>query len=84
LRLSAAVTTVCGAEDGEVGRRAAAVGQDVAQLKAGGLCGTPAEVVDRLGQWSDAGAATVYLQLLDLTDTDHVRLLGEEVLRHLQ
>jgi F420-dependent oxidoreductase-like protein len=80
LRLSAAVTTVCGADDTDVSRRAAAVGQDVAHLKKTGLCGTPTEIVDRLGQWSEAGAETVYLQLLDLSDTDHARLLGTEVL----
>ncbi len=84
LRLSAAITTVCGADDREVARRAAAIGQDVDRLTATACCGTPAAVVDRLGEWREAGAATAYLQLLDLTDLDHVRLLGEEVLPRLR
>jgi F420-dependent oxidoreductase-like protein len=80
IRLSAAATTVCGADDREVARRAAAIGQDVAHLRKSGICGTPGEVVDRLGEWADAGAGTVDLQLLDLDDLEHVQLLGREVL----
>jgi F420-dependent oxidoreductase-like protein len=80
IRLSAAVTTVCGSDEAEVVRRAAAIGQDVANLRKYGLCGTPGEVVERVGEWAEAGAGTVYLQLLDLDDLDHVRLLAEEVL----
>jgi alkanesulfonate monooxygenase len=41
-------------------------------------------VVDRLAEWGEAGATTLYLQLIDLTDLDHVRLLGEEVLPKLR
>jgi len=29
------------------------------------------------------GADTIYLQVLDLKDLDHIRLLGESVLPHL-
>jgi F420-dependent oxidoreductase-like protein len=84
LGLSAAVTTICGRDDAEVARRAAAVGLEVAALKAKGACGTPAEIVERLGQWAAAGAGSMYLQLLDLGDLDQVHLLGEEVLPQLQ
>ena len=45
--------------------------------------GTVDQLVDTLGRWSDAGADRVYLQVLDLDDLDHVRLLGGEVLPHL-
>jgi F420-dependent oxidoreductase-like protein len=84
LRLSAAVTVVCGVDDAEIARRAAAIGQSVDDLRRGGACGTPAEVVDRLAEWGEEGATTLYLQLVDLTDLDHVRLLGEEVLPKLR
>ncbi|MGH8920281.1 MAG: LLM class F420-dependent oxidoreductase, partial [Acidimicrobiales bacterium] len=80
LRRSAAVTICCGSDGGEVTRRAQAIGREVEELKANGACGTVAEVVDRLGQWRDAGAEAAYLQLLDLTDLDHLRLLATEVL----
>lgn len=76
---SAAVVVCCGADDAEVGRRAATIGRDVDELRANGACGTPAQVADRLREWADAGAETVYLQFLDMTDLDHVRLVGREV-----
>jgi F420-dependent oxidoreductase-like protein len=84
LRLSAAITTICGVDDAEVARRAAAIGQTVSDLRRNGACGTPAEVVDRLAEWGEQGAGTLYLQLLDVRDLDHVRLLGEEVLPKLR
>ncbi|HSS10715.1 MAG TPA: LLM class F420-dependent oxidoreductase [Acidimicrobiales bacterium] len=84
LRLSAAITTICGVDDTEVARRAAAIGQKVSDLRMNGACGTPAEVVDRLAEWGEQGAGTLYLQLLDLGDLDQVRLLGEEVLPKLR
>ena len=45
-----------------------------------GLAGSPAEVVDKLGQFADAGAARVYLQVLDLHDLDHLELIAAEVM----
>jgi alkanesulfonate monooxygenase SsuD/methylene tetrahydromethanopterin reductase-like flavin-dependent oxidoreductase (luciferase family) len=48
-----------------------------------GITGTPAEVAGRLAELRAAGADTVYLHLYDVTDTDHVRLLGAEVLPRL-
>ena len=57
-----------------------AIGRDVADLRTNGACGTPAEVADRLGQWAEAGAETAYLQILDLSDLDHLRLIAREVL----
>jgi F420-dependent oxidoreductase-like protein len=79
MRLSSAVVVCCGSEDKEVGRRARAIGREVEELKANGACGTPGEVADRLLQWGEAGAEVAYLQVLDLSDLDHVRLLGREV-----
>src|SRR5256885_9568591 len=34
--------------------------------------GTPAEVVDKIGRYAEAGATRVYLQTLDLHDLDHL------------
>jgi F420-dependent oxidoreductase-like protein len=80
LRRSAAVVVCCGAGDAAVARRAEAIGRSVDDLRANGVCGTPAEVVDRLEEWRQAGADTIYLQVLDLADLDHIRLIGAEVL----
>lgn len=84
LVLSAAVTVCCGADEAEVGRRAAAVGRDVAELRANGASGTPAEVAEQLRSYGEAGADAVYLQVLDISDRDHLRLLAEEVVPQLE
>jgi alkanesulfonate monooxygenase SsuD/methylene tetrahydromethanopterin reductase-like flavin-dependent oxidoreductase (luciferase family) len=81
--LSAALTVCCGADDAEVERRAAAIGQPAEQLRAGGAAGTPQEVLDRIGLYRDAGASRMYLQVLDLDDLDHLRLLAAEILPHV-
>jgi F420-dependent oxidoreductase-like protein len=80
LRRSAAVCICCGSDAAEVTRRAAAIGREVEELRAFAACGTPSEVVDRLGEWADAGAEVAYLQVLDLGDLDHVRLVAAEVM----
>ena len=77
---SSCLTTVCGRDDAEIARRAAAIGQPVDKLRTGGLCGTPAEIVDTIGSFADAGASRIYLQLMDLADLDHIELLAAEVL----
>jgi F420-dependent oxidoreductase-like protein len=79
LRVSIANTTVIGADDAEVGRRAAAIGRTREQLTRA-ISGTPAEVVDQVAAYRDRGADTVYFQLLDPRDLDQVDLLAAEVL----
>ena len=44
------------------------------------LAGSPAEVLEKLGVLADNGAERFYLQVLDLADLDHLRLVAEEVL----
>ena len=80
LRLSTAQTVCCGKDEAGVTRRAAAIGRDAAELRANALAGTPAEIVERIGSFGNAGASTVYLQVLDLADLDHLELLASEVL----
>jgi F420-dependent oxidoreductase-like protein len=73
-------TVCCGKDDAELRRRAAAIGRDVAALREDGIAGTPSEVVDKIGQYAEAGASTVYLQVLDLADLDQLELIAAEVL----
>ena len=80
LRLSAAQVVCCGENEAEVARRAANIGRQVDELRANGATGTPDEVVARLRAFADIGAETVYLQVLDLDDLDHIDLLAKEVL----
>ncbi len=60
-------------------RRAAAIGREVDELKANGLAGSPAEVVDKIGRYAEAGSRRVYLQVLDLSDLDHLELISSQV-----
>lgn len=76
---SVALTTVCGANEAECERRAAAIGRDLADVRASGAAGTPEEVAARLAEYSAVGVTRVYLQLMDLTDLEHVHLLGAEL-----
>jgi F420-dependent oxidoreductase-like protein len=77
---SAAHLTCCGKDEAELARRAAAIGRGLPELREQGLVGTPSEVVDRIGAYAEAGASTMYLQILDLADLDHLELLASEVL----
>jgi alkanesulfonate monooxygenase len=79
LPTSIANTVFCGRDDAEVERRAAAVGRDAATARIAHFAGTPSEVIDRIGEYRDHGASTVYFQVLDLHDLDHLHLLAEEV-----
>jgi alkanesulfonate monooxygenase SsuD/methylene tetrahydromethanopterin reductase-like flavin-dependent oxidoreductase (luciferase family) len=79
LSLSAAVVVCCGKSKGDVKRRAAAIGRKPDELRQNGAAGSPAEVVDKLAAYREAGADTLYLQVLDLDDLDHVRLIASEV-----
>ena len=80
LRYSAAQTVCCGRDGAELARRAQAIGQQVDDLRRGGLAGSPAEIVDKLGRFADAGATRAYLQVLDLHDLDHLELIAAEVM----
>jgi len=77
---SAAQTVCCGRDEAELARRAEATGQPLAGLRQTGLAGSPAEIVDKLGQFAAAGATRAYLQVLDLHDLDHLELLAAEVM----
>ncbi|GAB3168157.1 LLM class F420-dependent oxidoreductase [Amycolatopsis stemonae] len=77
---SVALVIGVGRTEEEVARRASVIGRDVTELRASGLAGTPAEVVDRIGQWREkTGITRVYLQLLDLSDLDQIDLIAAEV-----
>ncbi|MFI1647242.1 LLM class F420-dependent oxidoreductase [Streptomyces avidinii] len=84
LRYSNALVVCVGKDDAEVARRAAAIGRDVDELKANGLAGSPAEVVEKIGAYGAAGSSRVYLQLLDLDDLDHLELISAQVLAQLR
>jgi alkanesulfonate monooxygenase SsuD/methylene tetrahydromethanopterin reductase-like flavin-dependent oxidoreductase (luciferase family) len=76
-------TVVCAGRNAEeVKRRAIASGQDPESVRAGAAAGTPDEVVERILEFGREGAETVYLQYHTLDESDHLDLIGEEVLPH--
>jgi hypothetical protein len=80
---SAALVICCGKDEAEVQRRAAAIGREPAELREHGAAGTPDEVVATLSRWRDTGAERMYLQVLDLSDLDHLELVAAEVAPHV-
>jgi F420-dependent oxidoreductase-like protein len=84
LHWSNALVLCCGRDEAEVRRRAEAIGRDVDDLRANGAAGTPAEVVETLGRYAEVGSQRMYLQVLDLSDLDHVELVAAEVVPKLR
>ena len=80
MTMSTALVVCCGSNEAEIARRALVIGREVDELRKNGLCGTPSEIVDRLGEWRAAGATRVYTQVLDLSDLAHIELIGASVL----
>jgi F420-dependent oxidoreductase-like protein len=83
MRWSNALVLCVGADEAEVERRAAAIGREKDELRENGLAGTPQEVVDKIGRYADLGAERLYLQVLDLADLDHLRLVARDVMPHV-
>lgn len=82
---SAAFVVCAGRTGSEIGRRAAAISREVAELRQNSpLVGEPTEIVDRLAVFAEAGVQRVYLQLLDIADpgevADHLGLFAAQVM----
>lgn len=82
---SAAFVLCAGRDEDEIARRAAAIGREVDELRSNSpTVGTPAEIVDKLGPFLQAGVQRVYLQVLDMSDLDHLEFFAREVLPQLR
>ncbi|MFC4067979.1 LLM class F420-dependent oxidoreductase [Actinoplanes subglobosus] len=80
LAYSAAAVLCVGRDDAEVNRRAAAIGREADEMRAnGGIVGTPAEAAETIKRYAEAGASRLFLQVLDLSDLDHIDLVAAEV-----
>ncbi|HEX7826004.1 MAG TPA: LLM class F420-dependent oxidoreductase [Mycobacterium sp.] len=78
LTYSAAFVVCAGRDEAEIARRANAIGREVDELRSNSpLVGTPDEIVDRLAPFAEAGVQRVYLQVLDMSDLDHLELFAE-------
>jgi F420-dependent oxidoreductase-like protein len=84
LTYSAAFVVCAGRDDAQVATRAAAIGREVDGMRGDSpLVGTPNEIVDKLGPFAEIGVQRVYLQLLDMSDLDHLDLFAAEVIPQL-
>lgn len=84
LTYSAAFVLCAGRDDAAIAKRAAAINREVDELRSNSpLVGTPAEIVDKLGPFIEAGVQRVYLQLLDMADLDQVEFFAGEVISQL-
>jgi F420-dependent oxidoreductase-like protein len=81
---SAAFVVCAGRDDAEIARRAAAIGREIDELRSNSpLAGTPSQIVDQLGPYAEIGVQRAYLQVLDMSDLDHLQLFADEVRRQL-
>lgn len=80
MAFSAAQVVCCGKDESELLRRSVAIGRDLPDLRRDGLAGTPSQIVDKIGTFAEAGATTMYLQVLDLDDIGHIEQIAAEVL----
>ncbi|GAA1992785.1 LLM class F420-dependent oxidoreductase [Terrabacter lapilli] len=83
LTYSAAQVVCVGKDEATLRRRADAIGRDVKELRENGLAGSADEVVDKLAAFAQVGTERVYLQVLDLSDLDHLADIATGVLSQL-
>lgn len=77
---SLALVGLIGETERDVVRRAAAIGRDPAELRRNAVAGTIDEAVARLREVAAAGTDTLYLQIWDLHDLEHLALIAETLL----
>jgi F420-dependent oxidoreductase-like protein len=82
MRYTAAQVVCIGSDEAEFARRAQAIGRAPDELRTNGVAGLPAEAVARMQEFAAAGSETMYLQVLDLDDLDHLRLIAAELAPH--
>lgn len=74
---SAAQVLCVGETEADVQRRAAAIGREADEMRENGVAGTIDEARAKLEALAAVGVDRVYLQVLDLSDLDHVALAGQ-------
>ncbi|MEO3867351.1 TIGR03560 family F420-dependent LLM class oxidoreductase [Nonomuraea sp. B12E4] len=83
LVLSAGIVVAIGRDDAEARRRAAPLHVPSALPPEDPVVGSPAQLVDRIGEFAAIGATRVHLRLIDLADLDHLELIAAKVLPQL-
>jgi F420-dependent oxidoreductase-like protein len=81
---SAALVACAGGTEADVVRRAAAIGREPGELRQNGAAGSADETAASIRTFVDAGADRIYLQVLDLSDLDHLDFIANEVAPRLR
>jgi len=76
--LSAAQTIAVGRTEADAKARAAVLGQEPP------LYGTPERVVEQIKAFAELGASRLFLQIIDLTDLDHLDVIATELAPRLR
>ena len=79
---SAAHGAYVGRTDAEVRARVGKGNGTFDELQSTPLVGSPQQVVDGIAALAAIGVSRVYLQILDLSDLDHLQLIADEVVPH--
>jgi F420-dependent oxidoreductase-like protein len=77
VRHSGFIPVACGSTPAEVARRAEVIGSEL--IRRFSAIGPPELVADRIEEQRAAGADTIYFQIFDIGDLDHIALLGATV-----
>ncbi len=78
--LSAGIVVAIGRTDAEARHRAAPLHVPSALPPEDPVVGSPAQLVERIGEFAAIGVTRVHLRLIDLADLDHLELIAAEVL----
>ena len=76
LAWSAALVACVGSTEDEFTRRAEAIGREPDELRQNGAAGSTEQFIDTIEKWHETGAERIYLQILDLSDLDHLDLIA--------
>jgi F420-dependent oxidoreductase-like protein len=79
MTFSGALVLCVGENEEEFARRAAAIGREPDELRENGIAGLPGEAAEKIQAWNDGGADRLFLQVLDLSDLDHLDLAATVV-----
>ncbi len=76
MTFSVAQVVCVGETEAEVARRAKAIGREPDELRRNGVAGTVDEAREKLAALAEQGMTRTYLQVLDLSDLEHLDLLA--------
>lgn len=80
LVMSAGIVVAIGRTDAEAHRRAAPLHAPSALPPEDPVVGSPAQLVDRIGEFAAIGVTRVHLRFIEITDVDHLDLVASDVL----